>query len=74
MRFFHKSIFDEVLSQEYLFQTELKYDSDRVMDFKPDLHTQIEFFTIRSHLHFKPEFTTRGLKICSQKLPPSNGT
>ena len=30
----------------------------------------IEFFTIRSHLHFTPEFTSRGLKLFSKKLPP----
>ena len=32
-----------------------------------------EFFTIRSHLHFKPEFTSRGLKNFGKKLPPSTG-
>ena len=29
-----------------------------------------EFFTIRSHLHIKPEFISRGLKNFSKKLPP----
>ena len=29
-----------------------------------------EFFTIRSYLHFKPEFTSRGLKNFSKKLSP----
>ena len=30
----------------------------------------IEFFMIRSHLHFKPEFTSRGLENFRKKLPP----
>ena len=30
----------------------------------------IRVLTIRSHLHFKPEFTSRGLKNFSKKLPP----
>ena len=29
-----------------------------------------KFFTIRSHLHFKSEFTPRGLKNFRKKLPP----
>ena len=32
-----------------------------------------EFFVIRSHLHFKPEFTSGGLKYFSKKLSPSTG-
>ena len=33
-------------------------------------HTlQLEFFMIRSHLHFKPEFTSRVSKNFSKKLP-----
>ena len=35
-----------------------------------DSVNEIEVFTIRSHLHFKLEFTSRGLKIFSNRLPP----
>ena len=33
----------------------------------------LQFFMIRSHLHFKPKFTSKVLKIFSKKLPPSTG-
>ena len=39
--------------------------------FRKNLANPFEFFTIRSHLHFKPEFTSRGLKFFSKScLPP----
>ena len=34
-----------------------------------DRAISLEFFTMRSHLHFKPKFTSKGLKIF-KKLPP----
>ena len=38
-----------------------------------NLGNLIEFFTVRSNLHFKPKFTSKGLKNFSKKLQPSTG-
>ena len=38
-----------------------------------ELALPMEFLTIRSHLYFKPEFTSIGLKNFSKQFPSSTG-
>ena len=44
--------------------------TDRIFDTNSCFSDLFEFFTIRSHLHFKPKLTLRCLRIFSKKLPP----